>query len=102
MEQTGAYFEFNVILYLSMKDASLELLDHGLILLQIKSLGSCLLGRTGQSSKKSMDFILVCLEFFLAAVSQDLIVRWCCLGSRDVFQNPGMLPGVQSSVCAPA
>ena len=98
MEQTGAYFEFNVILCLSMKDASLELLDHGLILLQIKSL----LGRTGQSSKKSMDFILVCLEFFLAAVSQDLIVRWCCLGSRDVFQNPGMLPGMQCSICVPS
>ena len=28
--ETGAYFEFNVILYLSMKDASFELLDHGL------------------------------------------------------------------------
>ena len=29
--ETGAYFEFNVILYLSMKDASFELLDHCLI-----------------------------------------------------------------------
>lgn len=92
----------NLMLYLSMKDVSFELLDHGLILLQIKSLGSCLLGRTGQSSKKSMDFIPVCLELFLTAGSQDLVVRRCHLGSRDVFQNPGMLPGMQSSICAPA